>query len=121
MAILSPVTTQLQFFDANNAPLLSGTDADMLTWTTTFTVKFRVDFTITASPVAYVVNNVIGATPVCLYVYNPNLTDITMASTGITTLTIPAGKGILLPSFTTTANLTLSTVGGGIAKVLVLD
>lgn len=123
MAITSPVTTLLQIFDSAGKSLFNETDADMQTWTTTFTVKYRVDIAITTTPVSYAVNNVIGASPVYLYIFNPNTVNITVAGSSIVGITLAAGTGMLIPTFDTTGQLTLSAASGtgNIAKVMLLD
>jgi len=117
---LGSITFTLSALTSANSQVIR---PDSATWTATFTNQYEVDIPTSTSPATLALNGVIGATPVCLYIYNNSSAALTFAvnAATITTVTIPAGQGQLFPQFVTTNNGTLTLASGtGTAYVLAL-
>lgn len=106
---LGVVAHNFSFLTAANRQMIRD---DVQTYSATYAVQYEVDIAITATPTAYAVNGVIGATPVALYLFNPLAVAVTMAGNQIVAITVPAGASMFLPAFSTTGQLTLNTASG---------
>lgn len=115
---LGNLTFNLSILTTANAQLLR---ADSDSFTSAYTNQYETDIAVTSTPTAYTINGLIGASPVGLFIYNPNTVAATVLGVASFTQTLPAGQFLFMPSFVTTSNLTLSLASGtGSLYVLLL-
>ncbi len=119
MAVVGDVSFVLALLDSSNKNLL---DADMQSWTATFTRKALLEIAATTSPTAWTVNNLTGSSPVTAVIMNTAASDATILGVAGFTQTVRAGKCVLIDQLNTTSQLTVSLASGtGTIKVLLLD
>lgn len=107
---LGSVTFNFSALTTANAQLIRA-DAD--SFVATYTNQMELDFNgVTTSPTTFTINNVIGASPVALLLYNPNAAACTVLGIASFTQSLPAGQILFMPAFVTTSNLTLTLASG---------
>lgn len=106
---LGSITVNFSAINTSNNDLIR---ADSQAFTATYTSEYEADFAVTATPTAFTIGGYIGATPVALFVFNPNAVAATVLGVSGLTQTLPAGQFLFMPQFTTTSQLTLSLASG---------
>lgn len=106
---LGSTTISLSALTTSNAQLIR---SDSQTFTATYTTEYEADFAVTATPTAFTINGYIGASPVAIFIYNPNSVAATVLGVASFTQTLPAGQFLFMPYFVTTSQLTLSLASG---------
>lgn len=106
---LGTVTFSLQALTSSNTNLIRG---DSFAFSRAMTVEYEADFAVTATPTAKTINGYIGASPVAIFIYNPNTVAATILGVSGFTQTLPAGEFLFMPQFVTTSELTLSLATG---------
>lgn len=115
---LGTITASFALLNGNGGNYIR---SDSRAFSAVFTALYEADIAVTATPAATVINNVIGASPVTLFIFNPNTVAATVLGVAGFTQSIPAGQGVFIPAFVTTSNLTLSLASGtGFLYVLLL-
>lgn len=106
---LGSVTVSLSAVTTANSQLIR---SDSQAFSATYTSEYEADISVTSTPTAFTINGYIGASPVALFIYNPNSVAATVLGVASFTQTLPAGQFLFMPSFVTTSQLTLSLASG---------
>lgn len=106
---LGSVTLNLSALTTSNNNLIR---SDATAFSATYTSEYEADIAVTATPTAFTINGYIGASPVAIFIYNPNTVAATVLGVASFTQTLPAGQFLFMPYFVTTSQLTLSLASG---------